>query len=678
MKYSSLFIVIFYFFLFSCQREHNELIVYDAPESLGNSKFFNVTVNKRPLSVYDTKVEWDAFDLESEKSDPDSASFVYFDFSGKVEVEIEPLGIDIREVIVRPLSKGIIPRIEGKAVSFSLDKPQKLSIEINGNSTRNLMLFADEIEISKPDSTDENVLYFGPGIHEIEDEYGFLRLNSNQTLYLAGGAILRARIIVEDARNVTITGRGILDGSYLKGRFPVYARELMGEPMDIERPGLVNFKNTNHVEMSGIIVMDAPMWTTTFNSCTDVLVRDTKTICYVINSDGINLVNTQNAVIEDVFVRSGDDCIAIKGLHGSKNRADVANVRVRNSTLWADQASAIEIGHETSMNEIKDVHFLNIDILEQRFKTLGYHAMDITHADSAYIHDIYFDDIRVERCLRLLGIRINESRWMSSEERGIVENIYFKNITTFDDHGVYLYGYDSQSPVKNIIFEDFYHGSEPFNPLTSLKMNNFVFDLKYAQNGEIIDSISRLLDEGIRFQTIDISKYCNRTRTDEFQGDQKGWFDLGKSNDYSQLKGGEYFLGNIPFQIPKEKVIMLGSDSNLTYLPGKSEEIPINQSARYLFFLQTTTFNTSDVGKELWTYKVNYKNGRTEHFPVLSLIDVADWRLWSLAGWQFTLDDRRVYIMVIENQENDFIESIEIISKSENEIPVILAVTAGL
>ena len=119
-----------------------------------------------------------------------------------------------------------------------------LSVEINGNSTTNLMLFANEIEKNKPNPSDRNTLYFGPGIHEIDDEYGFLRLKSNQTLYIAGGAVLRARIIVEDEKNVTIAGRGILDGSLLKGRWPERLREFMGEPMDVKRPGLVNFKNS--------------------------------------------------------------------------------------------------------------------------------------------------------------------------------------------------------------------------------------------------------------------------------------------------------------------------------------------------------------------------------------------------------------------------------------------------
>ncbi|MCK5210222.1 MAG: hypothetical protein KAQ79_19435, partial [Cyclobacteriaceae bacterium] len=100
--------------------------------------------------------------------------------------------------------------------------------------------------------------------------------------------------------------------------------------------------------------------------------------------------------------------------------------------------------------------------------------------------------------------------------------------------------------------------------------------------------------------------------------------------------------------------------------------------ARYIFFLQTTTINTSDIGTVLWTYKINYKNGKSEEVPVLSLTDVGDWELWSQAGWQYILEGKKVYIMVVENKGGDFIETIEIKSGSMDEIPVIFAITAGV
>ena len=65
-----------------------------------------------------------------------------------------------------------------------------------------------------------NILYYGPGYHEV----GHLELKSNQTLYLAGGAVLDAYVTATDAENVKILGRGIITGknySYSPDRYQI-------------------------------------------------------------------------------------------------------------------------------------------------------------------------------------------------------------------------------------------------------------------------------------------------------------------------------------------------------------------------------------------------------------------------------------------------------------------------
>jgi hypothetical protein len=104
----------------------------------------------------------------------------------------------------------------------------------------------------------------------------------------------------------------------------------------------------------------------------------------------------------------------------------------------------------------------------------------------------------------------------------------------------------------------------------------------------------------------------------------------------------------------------------------------VNEPARFLFFLQTTAFNTSGVGHQLWTYRIYISDGSIREIPVLSLVDVGDWQLWSQAGWQYTLAGSRVYIQVFQNPERKFIEGIEMISTSNEEVPVLLAITAGM
>ena len=62
------------------------------------------------LYEYNVKVDMDT------KSD---ATMVQFDFSGKVEVLVQKNNGEIRSAVVRPLSKGIQPEIDGNFLLFT-------------------------------------------------------------------------------------------------------------------------------------------------------------------------------------------------------------------------------------------------------------------------------------------------------------------------------------------------------------------------------------------------------------------------------------------------------------------------------------------------------------------------------------------------------------------------------
>lgn len=94
------------------------------------------------LYEYNVKVDMDT------KSD---ATMVQFDFSGKVEVLVQKNNGEIRSAVVRPLSKGIQPEIDGNFLLFTIDKPQKLSVEFNGDRLNNLHVFANPIIKNVPD-----------------------------------------------------------------------------------------------------------------------------------------------------------------------------------------------------------------------------------------------------------------------------------------------------------------------------------------------------------------------------------------------------------------------------------------------------------------------------------------------------------------------------------------------
>lgn len=60
-------------------------------------------------------------------------SVAKFEFEGKVEIQVKSIAQDIKSFKVRPNSYGIEAKQEGNTLTFSLDRPRYLSVEINGN-----------------------------------------------------------------------------------------------------------------------------------------------------------------------------------------------------------------------------------------------------------------------------------------------------------------------------------------------------------------------------------------------------------------------------------------------------------------------------------------------------------------------------------------------------------------
>ncbi len=93
----------------------------------------------------------------------------------------------VETVKILPSALNLSAKIEGNSLFIELDKPQHITIEVNGNWHESLHVFANPFEENIPNPNDPNVVYFGPGIHEVTT----LKLTDNQTLYLAGGAYIK-------------------------------------------------------------------------------------------------------------------------------------------------------------------------------------------------------------------------------------------------------------------------------------------------------------------------------------------------------------------------------------------------------------------------------------------------------------------------------------------------------
>ena len=429
-----------------------KVVIYPAPAGEKASDDYKVEVNGQPVFVYTANTLHGG-----------PASFAYFDFAGKVNVAVTPAR-KANKAVIRPLSCGLTPVVEGNTVRFALNQPRNLSLELNDSFERPLLLFANPLEADPPNPNDPNVLYFGPGVHEIATT----KIGSGKTVYLAGGAVVRGKILpgekvvqernwagnkvyenllcISNAKNVQVRGRGILDMSTL--------------PWHSKCP--ICITNSTDVLVEGIIIKDSPCWCTPMFNCTRGTYRNVKEVCHRENSDGINIVNSQEILVEDCFLRNNDDEICVKTT-APPPAPEGKNITVRNCVVWNDRAYAIGITYETR-HAISDVLFKDCDIIHDH----GIGSLAIHMSDGATVSGVRFEDIRIEDTRnRLVRFWIGTDMWGHDKTGGRIRGVTLKNVSVVD--GPFapseLTGFNATHLVEDVTFENLrIHGKLIGNP----------------------------------------------------------------------------------------------------------------------------------------------------------------------------------------------------------------------
>jgi Glycosyl hydrolases family 28 len=178
-------------------------------------------------------------------------------------------------------------------------------------------------------------------------------------------------------------------------------------------------------------------------------------------SDGIDLMSCSDVLVDGVFMRNSDDCIALYG-HRWNFYGDATNITVQNSTLWADVAHPILIGTHGDPEHpdtIGNIVFTNIDILNHDEPQIGYQGcMSINVSDENLARDIRFENIRVEDFEQgqLVNLRVAyNKKYAHAPGRGI-QNILFKDITYNGSHAnpSIISGYNETRAISNVVFEN--------------------------------------------------------------------------------------------------------------------------------------------------------------------------------------------------------------------------------
>jgi hypothetical protein len=443
-------------------KTNNKVIIYPAPAGIELSHDFKVSVEGDNVPVYMAKVaREDQRVKEIFESYFDTASFAYFDMKEVVNVTVTvPFKINSAKIL--PSILGIIPKIKGNSLSFHISSPKNLTIEINGDIVSSLHIFANPPETNIPSPSDTSVIYFGPGIHEVSQN----TIRSNKTLYIAGGAYLRAVITPEEkasgrlnlpptftirGTNIMVHGRGVIDASLC----PTRSRNMF----------MVRGKD---ISIDGIILLDGSPWFMPIRQSENVSINNIKIIGYRGNSDCIDIANCRNVLVENCFLRSSDDLIVIKS---DRNQGNVDHILSRDCVLWNQFAHALSIGAELR-EDINDVVFTNCDVIHDTGREW---ALRIFHCDSSFVTNVRFENIRIEDSRRLISLWIGKSVWsLDKEQRGHIQGVVFKDIkATGSPLTVAFVGADEKHAISDVAFENVQLNGKPITK-GDMQINPFV------------------------------------------------------------------------------------------------------------------------------------------------------------------------------------------------------------
>lgn len=346
----------------------------------------------------------------------------FFDFvyavkeKEEINVEIE-VSKPFEKVVIRPYSSKVNFKTENTKITFSMTGKERAIVELDDALESPLYILLGEY-IPCPEKADY--------VFESGKAYniGALELTSNQVVYIEEGAVVSGYFKSRMADNIKICGNGIVYG----GNWHKWD-ENSGEQLIVPVLG-------ENIEIRGITLLDGGSWHIVPVACKNVLIEDVNILGKVITGDGIDIVGCENVTIRNCFIRANDDCISVKAVEfqDPSGCTDVKNILVENCLFWnAEFGNTLEIGYETRCDEISDIIFKNCDIVHCQYEgNQSGGVLTIHNADRAEVHDIYYENIRIEDAQeKFIDIKTLDSKYSKDRERGMIHDIYFNHLIDF-------------------------------------------------------------------------------------------------------------------------------------------------------------------------------------------------------------------------------------------------------
>ncbi|MFB8797048.1 MAG: glycosyl hydrolase family 28 protein [Microcoleus sp.] len=482
------------------------------------SRTYSVTVNGQPVSVQKYN----------------SLSYVQFAFAGKADIEITADEAS-EKYTLSPKSYDIPTSRNDRKISFSLTVPRKLILHQVNSLDEKLFIIAEPLEENIPTlgaanvtnilnygvdytgkqeataliqqaidevSAQKGVLYFPAGVYTTRQ----LNLKSNLTLYLAPGAVLEATkeiypsygrglIQIENAENVKIMGRGVINGNgtYWRPRGGWYS--------------LILLKNAKNVLLQDTLLKDPAVANVWMSYSENVNVYNLKILAdpqpEFLNTDGFDFWSSRNITIDNVLYKGTDDATS----HGGDKKGAIQNnenINVINSVFYG--GNGFKLASTEKPNFIRNVTYENIDVVFAN-ELSGFWPIAGGYFEYIYLKNIRIEDIldspQEDKSARLFSWQIRTGSWRPDSQPdkfGYIRNVYVQNMKVDDNGGSnsVFQGYDAERNINNINFENLSIEGKPitnsqdasFDVLPSEKDGNKYVNLNFTQSDPTIVNIA--------------------------------------------------------------------------------------------------------------------------------------------------------------------------------------------
>ena len=239
---------------------------------------------------------------------------------------------------------------------------------------------------------------------------GTIYLKSNVTLYIEAGAVLlgsknlgdypvtipafrsytdnytdKSLIYAEKVENITIMGRGVIDGqgASFEGPYKV-------------RPYMIRVIECNDVTVKNLTLRNSPMWVQHYLACDNVTIDGIKVDSVVNgNNDGIDIDCCRKVCISNCNINSLDDAIVLKSTADRLCR----DVTITNCVLTS-RCNALKLGTESN-GGFQNITINNCTIYDTRSTGIALELVDGGVFDRVNISNIVMENVGCAIFIRL-------------------------------------------------------------------------------------------------------------------------------------------------------------------------------------------------------------------------------------------------------------------------------------